>query len=268
MSSNFESASALNACLRERYAQVLDLRLLRELAGQRNLSGLFVPAASDSYLRSKVRVMIVGRETAGWGRLRTDLASPAHACIDAYLARQMNFHQEKVMRVGARSKFFQFYRATSRKVAALEDRETGNAPVWANLFCFDEGRTRPDRHGHATTEAIVRLSRDLLQIQIDVLQPEWIVFATGSSCDRYLRAHFPDRIGSTVHIPKVIWEFKLPLPTGDGRQAVAFRTPHPRHAASSNARTAVIDESLQPGAIAAHLRVHLRALSQAEAAHD
>jgi len=250
------STPALNERLRQRYAEVVDLPSLHRLAEQRDLSGLFVPAVSDGYLRSRVRIMIVGRETAGWGKLRTDLAAPRDsASIEDYLAQQMDYHQRKIPKVSGTSKFFQFYRETSRKVAAPEDRTAGNVPVWANLFCFDEGETRPDRNRAKSTAEIVRLSGALLRAQLEVLRPEWIVFTTGSSCDHHLREHFGDRVESKVHIPKRIWEFKLPLP-GDGgapTHAVAFRTPHPRHAASRSARAATVDEALRPGAVAAYV---------------
>jgi len=251
-----ESATTLNDHLLQSYGDALDLDLLHRLAAQRELSGLFVPAVSDSYLRSRVRVMIVGRETSGWGTLRTDLDAPGRAgSIEAYLAHQMDKHQRMVAKVGAASKFFQFYRQTARQVAAPEDRLAGNAPVWSNLFCFDEGRSRPDRRHDDSTKEIVRLSGALLRIQIEVLRPAWIVFATGSSCDRYLKQHFGDRFDSKVHIPKRIWEFKLPLADdgGNAAQAVAFRTPHPRHTASNPARAAIVAEALRPGALAAYI---------------
>jgi hypothetical protein len=258
-------AAALNERLRRRYADVVDLAMLRDLAvrrplsGRSGLSGLFVPAVGDSYLRSRVRVMIVGRETAGWGKLHTDLATPERTgSVADYLAHQMEKHRRMVAQVGAGSKFFQFYRDTARKVAAPEDRAAQDAPVWANLFCFDDGKTRPDRASDPATADIVRLSGALLRIQVEVLRPALIVFTTGSSCDRYVRQHFADRFDSTVHLPKRLWEFKLPVvaaaaAAGKPGHALAFRTPHPRHAASAALRRAIVADALAPGALAACL---------------
>lgn len=249
-------AADLNHRLLMRYAEVVDMNMLHSLAAHRKLSGLFVTAASDSYLRSSARIMIVGRETAGWGNgLSADLACPERsASAHAYLTHQMQHHRRKVREVGARSKFFQFYRETSRKVAAPADRSSGNAPIWANLFCFDAERTRPDRRNEASAIEIIRLSGELLRIQIEVLQPQLIVFVTGSSCDRHLKEHFKDLCDSRVHIPKTIWEFKLPRPQGSGEAAhtIAFRTPHPRHSATDRARSAVVAEALVPGSVARH----------------
>jgi hypothetical protein len=198
--------------------------------------------------------MIVGRATAGWGNLRTDLAVAERAAsIDTYLAHQMDYHQRKIGQIRATSKFFQFYREASRKVAGPEDRSAGNVPIWANLFCFDENGTRPDRKDDAATPEILQLSGALLRVQLEVLRPEWIVFATGSSCDRYLKTYFCDIARSRVHLPKRVWEFRLGIPGGEPARAVAFRTPHPRHAASRGARSAIVDEALQPGALAAYM---------------
>lgn len=247
-----ESAEELNRRLQKRYAEVVDLAALRLLASHQDLSSLFVTAVSDSYLRSSARLMIVGRETSGWGKkLREDLASPERSStIQAYLKHQMQYHQQMIGKVKARSKFFQFYREAAQKVAAPGDRELLDAPAWANLFCFDAGRTRPDRDSQSSTE-IVRLSIALLRIQIEVLQPEMIVFATGTSCDHYLRDHFKDRLDSKVYIPKRIWGFKLPIsvPGSRSEHAIAFRTPHPRHSATCCARSAVVAEVLTPGSV-------------------
>jgi len=256
-----ESAAALNSRLLQRYAEALDLDLdrLRDLAARRDLSGLFVPAVSDSYLCSRVRVMIVGRETAGWGKLRADLAMPGRAASLAdYLAHQMAKHRRMVTQVRGTSKFFQFYRETARQVAAPGGCGMRDAPVWANLFCFDDGKTRPDLVRDDSTADIVRLSGALLRVQVEVLRPALIVFTTGSSCDIYVKQHFGNRIGSTVHVPKRLWEFRLPLPDDPAglagpAQAMAFRTPHPRHAASAGARRAIVAEALAPGALAAYL---------------
>jgi hypothetical protein len=257
MSAVARSAEELNLDLQIRYAEVVDLASLRLLASHQDLSSLFVPAVSDSYLRSTARLMIVGRETARWGKnLRADLASPERsATIQTYLKHQMQYHQRMIGKVKASSKFFQFYREASQKVAAPEDRELGNAPVWANLFCFDAAGTRPDRGTKCSTE-IVRLSIDLLRIQIEVLQPQLIVFTTGTSCDHYLRDHFNDRFDSKVYIPKRIWGFKLPITTAEARSdpAIAFRTPHPRHSTTRCARAAVVAEALNPGAVEEYVK--------------
>jgi hypothetical protein len=144
-----DSAPALNERLRRRYADVVDLPLLLRLAAQRELSGLFVPAVGDAYLRSRVRTMIVGRETAGWGNLRTDLAVAERAAsIDTYLAHQMDYHQRKIGQIRATSKFFQFYREASRKVAGPQDRSAGNVPIWP--ICSVSTRTGPGRTARTT----------------------------------------------------------------------------------------------------------------------
>jgi len=154
-------------------------------------------------------------------------------------------------------------------VAAPGDRHLQDAPVWANLFCFDEAASRPDRRTDDSTAAIVRLSGALLRIQIEVLQPDLIVFATGSSCDGYLKEHFRI-LGSTVHVPREIWEFKLPLLADVETQGHvrAFRTPHPRHGATARARAAIVADALDPGALAAYLRTGASPAAMASLTRD
>lgn len=251
-----DPAAQLCRRLRLKYAEVMTLETLSRLATARNLSGLFVPAASQSYLRSSTRLMIVGRETAGWRKLRTQLAAlPPSATVVDYLQQQMVYHQQKVQQVEGRSKFFQFYRAASAAVAAPDDRARRDAPIWSNLFCFDEGKTRPDRKGddEETVKEIVDLSFKLLEIQIAVFEPQVIVFTTGTSCDHYLRERLTERQNSTVLIPRQLWRFELPLSdAADAPLALAYRTPHPRHSATRDVRAAILADLGKPGALQAY----------------
>ncbi|MBQ5939013.1 MULTISPECIES: hypothetical protein [unclassified Massilia] len=264
------TAAELNERLLKRYTEVVEIGALRKLAAERDLSSLFVPAVSDSYATSKVRTMIVGRETAGWGStLRKDLAHPDRmSSVRAYLDHQMQFHRRKVGTVAERSKFFQFYREAARTMAAPAERAARDAPVWANLFCFDAAKTRPVRGDDTASGEIVRLSGALLRVQLEVLRPQLIVFTTGSSCDRYLKQMFSGLAVSQVHIPKRIWEFTLPICNNAGgeERVTAFRTPHPRHAGSNRARSAILAEALAPGALADYL-VSASAAVQVPAGH-
>ena len=251
-----ESAATLNNRLLQRYTEAVDAETLRQFAADKRLSGLFIPAVSESYTRSKARLLIVGRETAGW-RSHIDVSvNPDSANVAHYLQRQMLYHTEKVHNVSATSKFFQFYRHAARTVASPEDRTSQDAPVWANLFCVDANKTRPDNGAGPITAKIVALSAELLRIQIDVLRPQMIVFATGSSCDHYLKTfHRDPSANSKVHVPKRLWEFSVATggDSGDPVRIRAFRTPHPRHTASNAIRNALVSEAITPGALEQHL---------------
>lgn len=248
-----ESAATLNNRLLQRYVEAVDAETLRVIYQDTRLSGLFVATASESYLRSKVRIMIVGRETAGWKGADVVPGTGAQIDVAAYLERQMAYHQKKVGTVKATSTFFQFYRRVAHMVAAPDDRHLKDAPIWANLFCVDKNKSRPDRTPGPASARILDLSARLLRIQIAVLRPELIVFATGSSCDSYLKMrYFDSLLKSEVHNPKRLWEFHIALTddAGDPFTVRAFRTPHPRHRASDDARAAVVAEALAPGAVA------------------
>jgi hypothetical protein len=172
-----------------------------------------------------------------------------------------------VVEVSVRSKFFQFYREAARAVAAPEDHARKDAPVWANLFCFDSAGPRPGRPDRQSdpklSAAIVKLSLTLLRVQIAVLQPRMIIFTTGTSCDQYLhnlRDEFGYRLESTKLLPRKLWQFHLPIAAhgetcaSGPMQTVAFRTPHPRHCATSTMRSAVVADLRTPGSLASYLR--------------
>ena len=74
------SREEVDVQLLDRYLKLLDIDDLVQLGRDEikgTLSGLFLPAASDAYLRSDVRIMLVGKEPRKWGG-RCRPSAPAH----------------------------------------------------------------------------------------------------------------------------------------------------------------------------------------------
>ncbi len=201
-------------------ARYLDIVRLEELgvlaAEQENLAGLFVGSVSDEYLGSSRRVMIVGKETRSWiGGLRK--AENFHDA-ETYIGHAMQRHAAYLQDPQAKSKFFQFYKETSRKFA-------GNKPAlpksvaWANLFCLSY-KTQTPVQAMGQFERIKNLSRELLRAQIEVLEPDVIFFVTGASYDKYIKEFFEISEGRAI-VKKSLWSFKA-----DG--IPCYRTTHPQ----------------------------------------
>lgn len=244
---NSENARAQ---LLERYAQVINQEDLRELAAVRGLSGIFAGSVCESYFNGGPRVMVVGREPRGWdegmkdGKKRAGLTEASMGSdLKSYLETMMQMHEKTVCSPSPTSKFFHFYKRVQRDIAKSS---VPGSVAWGNLLCISHkkgsavvGLTKAqDIH----LRKICEWSRALLRAQIEVLQPQFIFFATSPSYDKYLKAFIDiDETGQNVHVPKELWQFKA-------NGAHAFRTRHPRVLTSSAYRKRAITLALETAA--------------------
>lgn len=212
-----------NALLKIAYTDLLkdiDTRYLENPDIRKNiakgLSGLFLPSVSDDYQNAKNKVMIIGSETAGWEPLaKAKNTYDDFRCIENYIDRAMQKHQgffkkELGKKTGDKGHtFHNFSRATAR--VAGED-----GLVYSNLFCFDWHGRSPIRSPEF--KFIKNLSAKLLDAQIKILQPDYIIFANGISSAKYRRDFFPVgeglRCTNSKSYPEIIsshylWEFML-----------------------------------------------------------
>lgn len=220
-----DRARELNAILRERYVDVLDIHELARIARDEKggtLSGLFLPAVNAAYLESELRVMLVGQETRGWGRGLCVLAAGdlTPGARHAYVGDQMAIYQKFSRTAPGSSRFRQFHAALhaglGRSVTA--DR---NAVFWGNLLCVSLNGKSP--RTASEIEAIATISRELLAIQFEVLRPDLVVFGTGSGYDRFLKR----QIGHYTTLPGLrpghYWPFEV-----HNLGFRAWRVRHPR----------------------------------------
>ena len=205
--------------------------------GVTGLSGLFLPDVSKSYITAKNKVMVVGCETAGWeplgkrieiaGETKTYLYPPFNG-LENYVDASMRIQQAHLNNALEANRkndpgrtFFNFFRS-AEKVVSREGL------VWANLFCFDWGKKSPIKCSEFNF--IKSLSRKLLNRQIEVLQPDFIIFANGIAAAKYRREFFPIGVNERcVSSPRsnedikthYLWEFTL------DKRIKCFRTHHP-----------------------------------------
>lgn len=206
--------------------------------GVTGLSGLFLPGVSGSYMNAEHKVMIVGCETAGWeplgkrieiaGKIKTYLYPPFNGLgnyVDASI-RTQQAHLNNALEANRKNDpgrtFFNFFRS-AEKVVSREGL------VWANLFCFDWDKKSPINCPEFGF--IKSLSKKLLNKQIEILQPDFIIFASGIAVANHRRDFFPvDGVNKRcVSSPRsnqniklhYLWEFTL------DKRIKCFRTHHP-----------------------------------------
>ena len=194
-----------DARLLDRYMEVLDLAQLVRMAREETqgaLSGLFLPAVDERYLRSKVRVMLIGKEPRAWGKSLHRLADevPTPTLLRDYVREQMLRHRAFAQRAHSTSKFRQFHTQLSAQLG-----EAPEAVVWGNLLCASLDKGSPV--GASTFPQLAELSRALLAAQLEVLAPDLVVFASGYRYDQFIKQLLPQYRTLPGLVPKQFWPF-------------------------------------------------------------
>lgn len=203
--------------LAQRYAQTLNLLQLQSLAlSFGDLAGVFLPGVTQAYLNAGVKVMVIGKETRGWGMLHSETAR--FSSMAAYVDHAMQKHEKMLGAPPAASKFFQFYRDVCDSVLGASTRAS-DAAAWSNLFCISYRSASPARLACGFNE-IKDMSRALLHAQIEVLQPDVLLFVTGAGYDHYIKEFFTITDSRRI-VPRALWSFKA-------NDLQAYRTSHPQ----------------------------------------
>ena len=216
-----------NEELAARYSNILsemDLSLIEGSGTDNGLSGIFLSTVGDGYANAANKIMVIGCETAGWTLLPPTGPDGMADYIARSMAKHRRFLDKQLQSRNARGHtFHNFIRSVTRKSGS-------DGLVYANLFCFDWKQGSPMKHPRFAE--IKRHSQALLKAQIDVLQPDIIIFANGMNTANCRREYFPiDGPGQVCtngrdHVSAGIgrdhlWEFDL-----DGRIR-CFRIHHP-----------------------------------------
>lgn len=192
-------------------------------------SGVFLPVPLSEYAEAKHRVMLVGRETAGWmkaakstiQRIKSMPVSDVVAEATARHESHIEYNSKGGVKTTSSSRFKQYYFKVAKELG-LDPR----ALIYSNFFAWDYNKTSIRQRPEAEQKEIISLSAQLLAAQIKILKPEFIIFATGyAGIDPLIRSlfqvHFSGYKNSAEVIPKKLWEFQA-------TNATCFRIAHPR----------------------------------------
>ena len=186
--------------------------------GSKGLSGLFLPTVDETYRSAKNKVMIIGSETAGWEPLKIPGEKDKYfdyESVEQYVEAGMRKHQSFFAKELAKKKadrghtFHNFV----RDVARVTDK---NGLIYSNLFCFDWRKSSPMKCPEF--KFVKNLSQLLLETQIRLLKPNYIIFANGITSAKHRREFFPvgegARCTNTKSHPEIapahyLWKFNL-----------------------------------------------------------
>lgn len=219
-------AAEMNSMLAERYLEVLEQHELVTISQSEKagvLSGIFLPSVDEAYLQSRVRVMLIGQEPKKWGKALHALVAEdgLSAALGIYIQAQMAAYRRTASMPARRSRFRQFH----FQLHARLRNHVGpghNAIFWGNLLCISRHSGSPRKASEIAR--IAALSRDLLEIQFEVLRPQLVVFTTGYSYDGFLKEQIEYDYTTLPGLkPKHYWPFQAHKPDFH-----AWRVRHPR----------------------------------------
>lgn len=199
-------------------------------------SGVFLPVPFEEYLNVEKKIMVVGRETAGWNthnkitlpknkifRFKENgVGSVINEAIEKY-ERHLKLDSKGRVKVTSRSRFKQFYFKIAKEM-----KISPKSIIYSNLFSWDYNDKSPVNRPQREYEEVKRLSLELLAHQISICKPDIIVFATGVNkiTDTAIKELFNDYFDGykTVEDSLVrgkFWEF-------EGAGIKCYRIAHPR----------------------------------------
>jgi len=198
-------------------------------------SGVFLPVPTDNYLTSKTRVMLVGRETAGWNTdnkkntinrfFEKNEVGETKMIVEEAISRyrkDLFGYATGPTKTTSRSKFKQFHFTLADGLSISPE-----AIVHSNLFAWDYDKKSPLNRPTKELEVITSVSKELLAAQIKAFSPHYIVFATGyDGITQIIKDLFNEYFGGyktekDLTLPKKLWAFY-----GGGSRC--FRIAHPR----------------------------------------
>jgi len=204
--------------LDQQYESILK-RIKRFECDTDKYSGVFLPVPTDNYWASKTRVMLVGRETAGWNT--DNKKNTLNRIFEKNEAGETKVIVEEAIS-RSRSKFKQFHFTLADGLSISPE-----AIVHCNIFAWDYDKKSPVNRPTKELEVITSVSKELLAAQIKAFTPHFIVFATGyAGITQIIKDLFNKYFGGyktdeDLTLPKKLWEFY-----GGGSRC--FRIAHPR----------------------------------------
>lgn len=192
----------------------------------------FVP---KDYENAEHKILIVGRETTGW-RVNEDTCLPIIQYDRQVIKKSMNKSESWVTSnlTGKHSKdvkgktFFNFVRK-------VRDKCGDNGILWANTFAVDYKKSTPNtkklpKNHKKLFEIIKKLSKELLQAQIDILEPDFILFVGGKASLSARRAYFPNLNGDGKNLKDDLPIKYLEKFMFEGQEKpICYRTYHPSY---------------------------------------
>ncbi|HAI50564.1 hypothetical protein [Atlantibacter hermannii] len=195
-------------------------------------SGVFLPVPFNEYWSSPVKIMLVGRETAGWNtrngrnKMSRVLGLIPDISIDQVIkeaieryTKHLSVKKDGTLHLKSQSRFTQYLFRLARELNIPPQ-----AIVYANLLAWDYHGLTPLNRPVNEVEEVISASLKMLDAQIKYLKPDFIIFASGARRTDYIIKRLLTYLGgyeTSSVVPGRLWEFKVD-------NIICFRIAHPR----------------------------------------
>jgi hypothetical protein len=207
------------------------LRLPKSLGQKASAPLLLVP--HRKWLRSKVKLLIVGQETLGWnftsetGSVITPSISTLHEFASAPDGMHSMFETYKSFKFAhsyrhRNSAFWRAFRYLEQNIAAEHC-----AAMWTNLFKVDVGGSVMRNCTKKERSLLSEAQEGLLKTEIAALSPNVVIFFTGPDYDGELCNAFPDL--SLRRLWRGVASREMASAHSESLPPCAFRTYHPSY---------------------------------------
>lgn len=187
------------------------------------LSHPFMLHANPEYLSAPIRVMFVGKESNGWLE-RLGKLDVFYKDVRLGVAHCVSRHRWQYEEGSWNTPFLRML----TKVASDLQLPGRAAVLWNNLLKCDWDRGRTDSRvaiGHS--DALRGMSARLFRAEVDILQPDFILFACGADYDLAIKASLLNIDNGDVHQKRAFWTFR-------SGNALCIRLRHPGARRSKN----------------------------------
>ena len=229
--------------LNDFYKDTLKIDTLLKLEDKDNLSAPLLLKVFDSYLNSKIKIMFVGKETNHW---LSHKSRPIEKRGINYLINDYEVFDELIRRYEkclqdtnskTSNRFFSKYNLFNK---TFNNNELG-AIIWNNLYkCSYDKNRGYSKNSKGHSELLDELSKKLFNYELELLQPDVIVFVSGPTYDSTIKDFLGNYKKSEVMIKRRLWKFEYELISGiEKKDVICYRTIHPDY----YARNQKIEES-------------------------
>lgn len=218
--------------LDELYIHTLDKEKLEETFPVEDLGKISAPHllnVDQNYLDAETKILFVGKETnKWWGKLKhflevdnsIDILKQRYRVkfFGGEVPKSSNINELKSYEAEKYSTpFFTEYKKVSEELCEGKP----GALVWSNLLKMDLERGKKYSRNSKSNKQVVSLSKEIFRKELEILKPDYIIFATSYTYDDIIKEFLNDFITESEVIEKrSLWKFKVDNIT-------CFRTWHP-----------------------------------------
>ncbi len=221
----------INKQLESLYKEILNKdNLIKKFTTHKltDYSAPFLLKIDKNYLTADKKILFVGKETnRWWGRLKdfTEHHNAVQILQQRYTAELFggevpNKHGEITKykkEQNWNNQFFTEYKKMRKKLL----NSTEGALVWSNLLKFDNAKSSTYSRNTKNDKTVIEISKQIFLKELEILQPDYIVFATSYTYDTIIKDYFDDEIKDSLVIePHSLWKFKY-------KNIICYRTWHP-----------------------------------------